>query len=321
MITMTEIARLAHVSQPTVSRVLNGSARVSPEIRDRVLSCAREHNYQFNALARGLQGGRTGLLGVLVEDLSDSFYAGLAQEIEAEARGKGCGVLLFGGNRDGRSRRDSLDAARRYRVDGVLAAPARGTGREWAESVRKLDLPVVAVAERAEGFDSVYVDQEKAGGLVASHLAERGYSRFLFVGREGGGCWDGFRRELARRGFGERTECLPGENDRQLTEALESRFRRPTGRTGVFAEDDGCALRVLSALRELGVPVPRRAGVMGFGDAAADQYLSPRLSSVAQPVGQMAEQAVSRLLYRVEHPEEDAVEVALEAALAVREST
>lgn len=321
MITMTEIARLAHVSQPTVSRVLNGSARVSPEIRERVLSCAREHNYQFNALARGLQGGKTGLLGVMVEDLSDSFYASLAQKIEAEARRKGCGVLLLGGNQDGQRRRDSLDAARRYCVDGVLAAPARGTGREWAECARKLDLPVVSVAERAEGLDSFYVDQEKAGLLVASHLTERGYSRFLFIGKEDSGCWAGFRQGLARQGFGERTERLPDEDDRKLTNELEARFRRPSGRTGVFAEDDGCALRVLSALRELGVPVPRRAGVMGFGNAFADQYLSPRLSSVAQPVGQLAEQAVSRLLYRMEHPGEKALEVALEASLAVREST
>ena len=73
MITMTEIAKLTHVSQPTVSRVLNGSMTVAPEIRERVLACAREHDYQLNALAKGLQGSKTKLLGVLVTDISNGF--------------------------------------------------------------------------------------------------------------------------------------------------------------------------------------------------------------------------------------------------------
>ena len=85
MITMTEIAKLTHVSQPTVSRVLNGSQTVALEIRERVLACAREHDYQCNALAKGLQGSRTQLLGVLVTDISNGFFADLAKEIETAA--------------------------------------------------------------------------------------------------------------------------------------------------------------------------------------------------------------------------------------------
>ena len=68
MITMTEIARLTKVSQPTVSRVLNGNMNVAPEIRERVLACAKEHDYQPNALAKGLQGSKTHLLGMLLTD-------------------------------------------------------------------------------------------------------------------------------------------------------------------------------------------------------------------------------------------------------------
>ena len=83
MITMTEIAKLTGVSQPTVSRVLNGNPNVGQEIRERVLACAKEHNYQCNALAKGLQGSKTMLLGVLVTDISNGFFADLAKAIEA----------------------------------------------------------------------------------------------------------------------------------------------------------------------------------------------------------------------------------------------
>ena len=75
---MSEIARLTNVSQPTVSRVLNGNPSVNPEVRERVLACAREHHYQPNALAKSLQGQPTHLLGVLLTDISNGFFAELA---------------------------------------------------------------------------------------------------------------------------------------------------------------------------------------------------------------------------------------------------
>ena len=81
MITMTEIARLTGVSQPTVSRVLNGYTAVFPEIRERVLACAREHDFQPNVMAQSLVGSKTRLIGVIVTDISNSFFAELVKYI------------------------------------------------------------------------------------------------------------------------------------------------------------------------------------------------------------------------------------------------
>ena len=77
MITMTEIARLTGVSQPTVSRVLNGNQAVNPKIRERVLACAREHDFQPNVMAQSLVGSKTHLIGVVLTDISNSFFADL----------------------------------------------------------------------------------------------------------------------------------------------------------------------------------------------------------------------------------------------------
>lgn len=319
MITMTQIAKLAHVSQPTVSRVLSGSASVAPEIRERVLSCAREHNYQPNALAKGLQGGRTRLLGLLVPDVSDRFFAALTRGVEEEARRQGCGVILLNTGLSGENGPACLETARRYRVDGALAAPPAGPDGSWRPG--GLEAPVVAVAWHAEGLDSVYVDHREAGAKVARHLEERGYGRFLYIGGESDEKYAGFREALAGHVFGGRTECIPYEDARQLQAALDAHFRRPSARTGVFAGDDELALLTLSILRELGVPTPRRAGVVGFGDDCMGRYLSPRLSSVSQPVDLIARRAVERLLYRVEHPDgEPAVDLVLPAELEARES-
>ena len=109
MITMTEIAKLTGVSQPTVSRVLNGNEKVDPAIRERVLACARQHDYQPNVLAKGLQGRKTKLLGVLVTDISNGFFADLAKQIETEARKSGYSIILFNSDYEPSSEQEYLD--------------------------------------------------------------------------------------------------------------------------------------------------------------------------------------------------------------------
>lgn len=322
MITMTEIAKLTHVSQPTVSRVLNGSKTVAPEIRERVLACAREHDYQFNALAKGLQGSKTKLLGVLVTDISNSFFADLAKQIEAEARKSGYSIILFNSDYNAQNEQEYLDVVRRYRVDGVLAVPIRETSAEWQEYVKKLDVPVVTVTRRAEGLDSVYVDHARAGAMVADHLLERGFRRFLFIGKDYDGKYVGFRRSLVRMGYGGQTANIVYQDDAQIRQALEDWLRPSPERGAVFAGNDIYALRVLDILRRLGVSVPGKAGVIGFDDTSMGRYLNPRLSSVSQPIARMAREAVIRLLDRIEHPgPREVLDRPLSASLVVREST
>ena len=322
MITMTEIAKLTHVSQPTVSRVLNGSQTVAPEIRERVLACAKEHDYQLNALAKGLQGSRTQLLGVLVTDISNGFFADLAKQIEIAARKSGYSIILFNSDYSPQNEQEYLDVVRRYRVDGVLAVPIRETSAEWKEYVKKLDVPIVAVTRRAKGLDSVYVDHVQAGAMVAAHLLERGFRRFLFIGKDYDGKYAGFRRFLTQAGCGGETDNVVYQDDSQLSRALEGWLRRASDRGAVFAGNDIYALRVLDALRRLDAAVPEEAGVIGFDDTSTGRYLNPRLSSVSQPIAQMAQEAVDRLLDRVEHPgQREALDRPLPAELVLRGST
>ena len=322
MITMTEIAKLTHVSQPTVSRVLNGSMTVAPEIRERVLACAREHDYQFNALAKGLQGSKTKLLGVLVTDISNGFFADLAKRIEAEARENGYSIILFNSDYSPRNEQEYLDVVRRYRVDGVLAVPIRETSGEWREYVKKLDVPVVTVTRRANGLDSVYVDHAQAGAMVAAHLLERGFRRFLFIGKDYDGKYVGFRRSLVEIGYGPQTANVVYQDDAQMNRALEDWLGQSPERGAVFAGNDIYALRVLDALRRLKVSVPEEVGVIGFDDTSMGRYLNPRLSSVSQPIARMAHEAVARLLDRIDRSgPREALDDPLSASLVIREST
>lgn len=322
MITMTEIAKLAHVSQPTVSRVLNGNQSVDPEIRERVLACARAHDYQLNALAKSLQGSKTMLLGVLVTNISNSFFADLAKAVELEARKKGYSIILLNSDYDSEKEQSYLDVLRRYRVDGVVAVPVLRDNGCWPDCAKRLDVPLVVVTRRVEGLDSVYLDHAAASGLVARHMLERGYERFLFIGRDYDVKYQGFRRALLAERPDADVARIEYWDDRRLLEDLGACFRDSVSpRTGVYANNDICALRVLWAMRELGVPVPERAGVAGFDDTFMGRYLNPALTSVTQPIGEMAREAVERLIDRIDHPGgREPMDRALQAGLAVRES-
>lgn len=320
MITMAEIARLSQVSQPTVSRVLNGSKTVAPEIRDRVLACARAHDYQFNALAKGLQGRKTNLLGVLLSDISNGFFADLEREIEARAKERGYSIILFNTDLNPSRQLECLDVARRYRVDGALVVPTRDNPALWDEFAGKLDIPAVIITAQVDGFDSFYLDHEQAGRQIARHLAGRGYGRFLFAGMFQDVKYIGFSRELEDMSVP--VSHLPYEDDSQFRRGLEAYLHRPGPRTGIFAHNDMCAMRVLRTLWDMGVRVPEDVGVMGFDDTSIGRYFQPSLSTISQPIAQMADEAVSRLFYRIDHPQEEGVlDCPFQATLISREST
>lgn len=322
MITMREIARLTHVSQPTVSRVLNGNPKVSPEIRERVLACAREHDYQLNALAKGLQGSRTHLLGVLVTDIANGFFADLAKQIEVAARERGYSIILFNSDYNPASEQEYLDVVRRYRVDGVVAVPIRETSLQWHSYVEKLDVPVVTITRRAPGLDSFYVDHPVAGSQVAEYLVDRGYRRFLFIGKNYDGKYVGFRQALQSHGLGEAVTNRVLRTHDQLRRELSDWLAAGQERAAVFAGNDIYALQVLDILRELGLSVPEQVGVMGFDDTFMGRHLSPRLSTVRQPTTRMAREAVDWLLERMEDPDDrEPVDRPYPAELIIREST
>ena len=138
MITMTEIARLTGVSQPTVSRVLNGNQAVNPEIRERVLACAREHNFQPNVMAQSLVGSKTHLIGVILTDISNSFFADLVKYLEQEARKAGYSLILFNSNYNLEQEAESLSVMQRYRVDGLIVVPIDAKSKRYLKGGKGL---------------------------------------------------------------------------------------------------------------------------------------------------------------------------------------
>ncbi len=324
MITMTEIARLTGVSQPTVSRVLSGNQAVHPDIRERVLACAREHDFQPNVMAQSLVGSKTHLIGVVLTDISNSFFADLVKYLEREAGKSGYSLILFNTNYDPELEKRSLDVVRRYRVDGLIAVPVNEASAGWSAMIRRLDIPTVVITKKAEGMDSVYVAHDEAGAQVGAHLRQEGFEEYIFLGNTEDMKYQGFAEALRKcdPDFDRHLTIISSKKEEEIREALERYYSRSRKRTGIFAYNDRRAVQMLGILQRMGVEVPGQAGLVGFDNTYMCEFLYPRLSSVAQPNEEMAAIAVRRLIYKIGHPEDERTEDhALRAKLVKRDSS
>lgn len=141
---------------------------------------------------RVLVGSRTKLIGVIVTDIGNAFFADLVKYIEQEAGKAGYSIILFNTGYDAEHEKECLDVVRRYRVDGLVLVPVDENAVQWRSMVRKLEIPVVVITRKASGVDSYYLAHDEAGALAGRHLAEQGYEEYLFLGNT---------RDMKYRGF------------------------------------------------------------------------------------------------------------------------
>lgn len=323
MITMTELARLAGVSQPTVSRVLNGNTSVNPEIAKRVLEIAEEHHYQPNMIARGLNGSRTCLLAVIIPDIANPFFAELTRCIEAEAEASGYTILIFNSEWNPQKELKYLGILQQYRVDGLILAPSC-CSEEHLKPFMELTIPWTLITNHAKKADSIYVDHRKAGRMMAEHMLSVGAKRFVFVGGLQDDKMLGYRQGLKAHGVDVKKDFVAvWDTDRQqiLNQVLEF-VQQQTERTGIFTLNDMEALIVMNAFMAAGIPIPERAALAGFDNTFISRGIIPGITSVKQPVDQMASLAVKKILQQVRGKLRKRVQyIELEAELIVRSST
>lgn len=324
MITMTEIAKLAGVSQATVSRVLNGNGSVNSEARQKVLQCAKEHDYQPNIIAQSLVGNKTFLLGVVVTDISNPFFADLVKTIEKEASEKGYSIMLFNTDYNREKEEKYLKILERYKADGILLVPV--TDEEvYVEQLKNHTIPIVSVTLDLQTIDSVFISHYKAGEKVAQHMLGMGFESFIFVGGEPDQKEFGFKDELAKNHVDIVNHYVPIRSglDEELKEQLEQRLEQEknTDGVGIFAFNDMQALKVLEILRVLKKSVPDEVAVVGFDNIFLGKIVSPTLTSVAQPIEEMGRLGVERLIEIINDKQDKCVRYQLETRIVTREST
>lgn len=332
MITMTEIAKLTGVSQATVSRVLNGNSSVNEQARQKVLKCAKEHNYQPNMLAQSLVGNKTYLLGLVITDISNPFFAELAKAIEKAARAKGYSLMLFDTDYDMKKEEEYFAILKRYQVEGVIAVPI-AEDEMYAKKLKAYDIPMVSVTMELNTVDSVYVSHYDAGKKVARHMLGRGYESFVFVGGEQDKKEIGFVDELEKHGIDIKNHYLSivqknlQQSEQSLRQELKEALKgwieteQNTSGIGIFGNNDVQALKILEIIKKWNVEVPDDIGIIGFDNTYLSKIVSPTLTSVSQPIDEIARLGVERIMELINHPSRECVSYQLDTRIVTREST
>ncbi len=327
MPTIKEVSRRAHVSPSTVSRVLNETVPVADDTRRRVLDAVKELNYQPNVFARGLVTNRSGGIGVVLNEISSPYYAGLIGGVEVVVEEAGGHLLVSSGHADANKEREAVAFLRQRRSDAIIVQVDAASDDDllrWAKTGPPLIVFGRDVAELKGRC--VYLDNEQGGFLATQHLIDHGHRRVAHVA---GPLWiqdsrarlRGYRRALQANGLSF-DELLVVEGDfaeagGQL--AMTQLLARNTGISAVFVGNDQMALGALTALRQAGCRVPQDVSLVGYDDVLFARYLSPALTTVRQPLYEMG-QTAARLAVATLQREETEVKHKFEPELVVRAS-
>lgn len=330
--TITAVARRAGVSPASVSRVMNGSTTVDPDIADRVRRAARDLDYTANPLARSLVLGRTQTVAYLAPDLSNPVFASTLRELGRAAAGDGHRLLVAESVEDAGSEPDLARELRR-RSDGIVLAAPRMRDADLLAVCRDL-APVVLVnrSHPRAGVPVLTTDHTAGIRALARHLHDLGHRRMVFLA--GSPSASDTRRRRGLQAFArshpevELTTLVCGVTLEDGHAAVDAVLA--SGATAVLAYNDLVAVGAMSGLAARGVDVPGDVSVTGFDDIPFARHVSPGLTTAtvgagtsgggAAVAGGLGGQAWSRLhaLLRGDVPPPD---LTLVPGLVVRGST
>lgn len=302
-VSIKDVANAAGVSPSTVSHVVSGNRPVSIETADRVQGAMARLGYVPSRAAQTLRSGQSRMIGVLVPDIRNSFFAELARGVEDRALQMGFSVVL--GNTDFDRDRELryLEVIRSRSIDGLVYAAGAPPAHRFLQDIEK-EIPIVLADEEVPGHRSALVmsDHHEGGRLVGAHLSALGHRRVLVVTgpsellsstRRLAGFEEGFRGDEVAVSVGDFNE---GGGAAAVHAHVQS-GRFPF--SALFALNDLMAAGAIQALAAVGLRVPDDVSVIGYDDVPLARQLTPALTTVAQPAYEIGQSAAGQLLHGV----------------------
>jgi LacI family transcriptional regulator/LacI family repressor for deo operon, udp, cdd, tsx, nupC, and nupG len=330
MARLQDVARIAEVSISTVSRVINEPELVNKETRRRVQKAIDELGYLPNRVARRLrgEGGGAKLIGLVLPDIQNPFFADLARGVEDVAQQHGYLVFLGNSDEDAAKEKRYLDVMRAESVDGIIVPPSSETDEAVADLVRR-QLPVVCVDRRLlrGKVDTVLVDNVRGAAEAMEHLIGLGHHRIGFIeglpqlstSRER---LQGYRQALEDHGISfdpslVRQGDSRQESGRELTRELLELPDRPTA---LLVGNNLMTLGSLVMIHQKGLRIPEDVAILGYDDMPWALALNPPLTAVRQPGDEVGRRAMELLLQRIRDPQRSVSLVMMQPELVVRKS-
>jgi LacI family transcriptional regulator len=328
-VTIYEVAREAGVSTATVSRVINDRRHVREATRQRVEEAMDRLGYVANRQARGLAGGRSRVIGLLVHELGTSYFTQIIRGIDEAVAGIGYDLMLYTSH--SRQEAEARHAAEMARgpVDGVIFVFAVDPS-QYVDTLRRQGMPFVLLdhSQDLPGVTFIAAANRSGAREAIDHLIDLGHRRIGFITGKPG--VNSTRERLA--GYRDALRAADIEFDGALVlsgDFLEAQGYAATQKllaleprpTAIFTSADTAAFGAIKAIRDAGLSVPRDISVVGFDDIPEATLVMPPLTTVHQPLLEMGATAVGHLQRLMDEPDATPCRTELQTELVVRESS
>lgn len=322
--TMDDVAARAGVSRALVSLVMRGSPKVSEQRRAAVLKAAEELGYSPHAMARSLASRTSHVLGVMVSDLHNAFFAEVVDGLDAVATGHGFDLIINTGGRSPARERRALRSLLSFRPAGLALLSPVVPSADIERAADQTCVVLVARSSRLAGVDTVNDDGERGIALAVEHLVSLGHRRIAHL--DGGG---GSQAALRRRGYLAAMAShglAPRVVGSEYTDAAGARAVRGLLDGGdlpsaIVSCNDFNAVGAISALEEAGFRVPEDVSVVGYDNTSLAALRHISLTTIDQPRNEFGRLAAEALLQRVRGERDEPVRHLLRPSLVVRSTT
>ncbi len=329
MARLKDVAEKAGVSIVTVSRALKDDAAIRPDTKLRILKIVKELNYEPLVSPNRLSGRKTNLIGLIVHDVSNPFFAQIVKGVEDIAHSKNLSLILCNSYDNIYKETEYLKRLMQKKVDGLLIFASAGH-KSYLKQMTGMRNRIVLIDCSIDDFDFVKTDNEKGSYLATEHLISTGHTRIAYICGRLEGSWrterlEGYRRALSDHSIPfDESLILQGSVSKQHGfEATGELLRHSRPPTAILAQNDLVAIGVLEALEAVNKAVPADIAVVGYDDVNLSTIAKPQLTSVVQPKYELGQIAADILTRKISNPERDSepTRIILQPRLVVRESS
>ncbi len=332
---LVDVAREAGVSTATVSRILsNASSRVpiSAATRKIVLETIERLQYRPNLLARGLRSAKSMLIGLIVADIQDSYFAQIIAGVEKALAETGYAYLISSAKDKPQFERTCAEQFLQQRVDGLMLAGTPVNFDDLAIArIAEAQIPLSLIGRTFDAppfFPSVTIDNRRGGALAGRHFLEFGHRRFAYItGPQGR-----LDSDLRFRGFAEALQEAGISAPEIVSEkggafhadgyaAMTRLLSRPSRPTAVFCYNDTLAIGGLAAARDANLSVPGGLSVIGFDNIDAAEFTNPPLTTITQPTFDMGYEGAKSVMECIDRRESTGRQLVLPCHFVARKST
>ncbi len=326
-ILISDIARELGVSVTTVSFILNGKAkekRISEGLTKRVLDYVKKVGYKPNELAKSLRTGKTKIIGLVIEDISNPFFANIARLIEAKAYSKGYRILYCSTDNQPDKTIELIELFRDRHVDGYIITPSEGV-RDTIGSLLGSGLPLVLFDRYIPGLNANYVVSDNIKGAydATAHLAQYGHKRIALVTLYSSQTqmrdrMNGYMRAIDTYQLQPYVKKVNMDDDELTAIADLHAFLDDQQPDAVFFATNYLAIRGLKALKQRSAPMP---AVVSYDDHTLFKLFTPTITAVSQPIEAIADELINILLNQLDGKGKEVKQVMLPSELVIRESS